>query len=229
MAKASTKKAKKRGLSKPALIVIGILLTAALTIIAVALYVFIYSYSYVHGDLKIDLKEYRYSQNQTSFVYAYDSKGDPVEVTRLFGTINRVWVDIEDTNPYIAKCYVGLEDKRFYEHHGVDCIRVGGVLKPNNVGQGGSTITQQLIKNLTDQNDVTFVRKFNEILSALNLEKHYNKDQIIEAYLNTIYLSHGCYGVKTAAETYFGKEAKDLNISLVLSPPAFLRSCLWHL
>ena len=111
MAKATTNK-KRKGLSKPALIIIGVLLTIAITIIAVALYVFIYSFSYIHGDLKIDLKEYRYSQNQTSFIYAYNKKGEPVEVTRLFGTINRVWVDIENTNPYIAKCYVGLEDWR---------------------------------------------------------------------------------------------------------------------
>ncbi|MDE6125245.1 MAG: transglycosylase domain-containing protein, partial [Eubacterium sp.] len=99
-------------------------------------------------------------------------------------------------------------------HHGVDWIRTTGVIvKPKNLGQGGSTITQQLIKNLTDENQVTFARKFNEILSALNLERYYEKDEIIEAYLNTIYLSHGCYGVKTAAEEYFGKDVSDLNIA----------------
>ena len=73
MAKA-TRKSNKKGLSKPALVIIGVLITVAITIVAVALYVFIYSFSYIHGDLKIDLKEYRYTQNQTSFVYAYNKK-----------------------------------------------------------------------------------------------------------------------------------------------------------
>ena len=213
MARASKRKAKKKGLSKVALIIIGTLLTIAITIIAVALYVFIYSFSYIKGDLKIDLKEYRYSQNQTSFVYAYNSKGDPVEVTRLYGTINRVWVDIEDTNPYIAKCYIGLEDKRFYEHSGVDWTRTIAAIVKYGGKQGGSTLTQQLIKNLTEEDEVTFVRKYKEILNALNLERYYSKEDIIEAYLNTVYLSHGCYGVKTAAETYFGKEISECNLA----------------
>ena len=213
MSKAKAKKTKKKGLSKAALIIIGALLTIAITIIAVALYVFIYSFSYIHGDLKIDLKEYRYSQNQTSFVYAYDSNGDPVEVTRLFGTINRVWVDIEDTNPYIAKCYVGLEDKRFYEHEGVDWTRTIAAVVKYGGKQGGSTLTQQLIKNLTEEDEVTYVRKYKEILNALNLERFYSKEDIIEAYLNTVYLSHGCYGVKTAAETYFGKDISECNLA----------------
>lgn len=213
MAKASAKKGEKKGLSKAGIVILGILLTAAITIIAVALYVLIYSVSYVKGDLKIDLKEYRYSQNQTSFVYAYDKKGEPVEVTRLFGTINRVWVDIEDTNPYIAKCYVGLEDKRFYEHDGVDWTRTIAAVVKYGGKQGGSTLTQQLIKNLTEEDEVTFVRKYKEILNALNLERFYSKEDIIEAYLNTVYLSHGCYGVKTASETYFGKQISECNLA----------------
>ncbi|MBR2100639.1 MAG: transglycosylase domain-containing protein, partial [Eubacterium sp.] len=133
---------------------------------------------------------------------------------RLHGDENRVWINLDDINEYLPQAFIAIEDERFETHHGVDWKRVGGViLVSRNAGQGGSTITQQLIKNLTDENDVTFVRKFNEILSALNLEKHYSKDEIIEAYLNTIYLSHGCYGVKTAAETYFGKDVEDLNIA----------------
>ena len=192
-----------------ALIMIGAVVgTICTSIIA------IYGYSVVHGDQVFDLDKEKYSQNQTSFIYGYDSSDNLVEITRLHGEENRIWLSLDDMNKNLQYAFISCEDKRFYEHHGVDWQRVGGViLKPQNVGQGGSTITQQLIKNLTDENDVTFVRKFNEILSALNIEKHYTKDQIIEAYLNTIYLSHGCYGVKTAAETYFGKDAKDLNIA----------------
>ena len=172
----------------------------------------IYGYSVVYGDPVFNLSEEASSQNQTSFIYGENSKGDLVEITRLHGEENRIWLDINDMSEYMPKAFIAIEDERFEKHHGVDWKRTIGVAVTMN-GQGGSTLTQQLIKNLTDENQVTFVRKFNEILSALNLEKNYSKEDIIEAYLNTIYLSHGCYGVKTAAETYFGKEVKDLNIA----------------
>lgn len=169
----------------------------------------IYGYSVVYGDPVFDLTEEASSQNQTSHIYGTD--GDKVvEITRLHGEENRIWVDLEDMSEYLPEALVAGEDKRFYKHHGVDWKRTIGVFVRQN-NQGGSTITQQLIKNLTDDNKVTYVRKFNEILRALNLERHYSKEQIIEAYLNTIYLSNGCYGVKTAAEVYFGKEVSDLN------------------
>lgn len=195
-------------------ILLGIIIVVAVVGIICSSVLFVYGYSIVHGDVVFNLDDEASSQNQTSFIYGYDDNNEPVEITRLHGEENRIWLDIDDMTPYLSKAFIATEDERFEKHHGVDWIRTIGVLvKPTNSGQGGSTITQQLIKNLTDENDVTFVRKFNEILSALNLEKHYSKDQIMEAYLNTIYLSHGCYGVKTAAETYFGKDVKDLNIA----------------
>ena len=80
---------------------------------------------------------------------------------------------------YLPNAFIATEDQRFIKHNGVDWIRtIGVIVKPSNKGQGGSTITQQLIKNLTDEDDVTVVRKFNEILSALNLEKNYDKNQL---------------------------------------------------
>lgn len=170
----------------------------------------IYGYSVVYGDKVFDLDSEKHSQNQTSFIYRYNDKGKPVEVTRLHGEENRIWLDLDDMTEYMSEAVIAGEDERFETHHGVDWKRTIGVTVTMS-GQGGSTITQQLIKNLTDENSVTFVRKFNEILSALNIEKNYSKDDIIEAYLNTIYLSHGCYGVKTAAETYFGKDVDKLN------------------
>lgn len=171
----------------------------------------IYGYSIVYGDPVFDLTEQALSQNQTSFIYGNDGD-DVVQITRLHGEENRIWVNLDEVSEYLPEAIIATEDKRFQKHHGVDWIRtVGVMIKPSNEGQGGSTITQQLIKNLTDDNKVTYVRKFNEILRALNLEKNYSKDQILEAYINTIYLSNGCYGVKTAAERYFGKEVSDLN------------------
>ena len=189
-----------------AVMVVGVVGVVCLSVIA------IYGYSVVHGDPVFNLTEEKYSQNQTSFIYGYDNDDNIVEITRLHGEENRIWVSSDEMSKYLTAAFVAAEDERFEKHNGVDWKRTIGVTVTMS-GEGGSTITQQLIKNLTDQNDVTFVRKFNEILSALNIEKHYEKTEIIEAYLNTVYLSHGCYGVKTASEYYFGKEVSDLNIA----------------
>lgn len=217
-AKSAPKKKKspksKAPASLPLRILLGFVLVVAVVFIVCFSVISIYGYSFVHGDPVFNLTEEKYSQNQTSFIYGYDSEGNEVELTRLHGEENRIWVDLENMSPHMKDAFIAIEDERFMKHHGVDWIRtIGVIVKPSNHGQGGSTITQQLIKNLTDEKDVTIERKFNEILSALNLEKNYSKDEIIEAYLNTIYLSEGCYGVKTAAETYFGKDVADLNIA----------------
>lgn len=193
---------------------LGILLVCAVVGVVCISVIAIYGYSVVHGDAVFNLTDEKYSQNQTSFIYGYDADGKEVELTRLHGEENRIWVNLDDMSEYMDDAFIAIEDERFLKHHGVDWKRVISVIVlSKNKGQGGSTITQQLIKNLTDENDVTVVRKFNEILSALNLEKNYNKDEIIEAYLNTIFLSEGCYGVKTAAEKYFGKDVANLNIA----------------
>lgn len=210
----SSRKKSKAPASLPLRILLGFVLVVAVVFIVCFSVISIYGYSFVHGDPVFNLTEEKYSQNQTSFIYGYDSDGNAVELTRLHGEENRIWVNLDDMSPHLKDAFIAIEDQRFEKHHGVDWIRtIGVIVKPSNSGQGGSTITQQLIKNLTDEKDVTIVRKFNEILSALNLERNYSKDEIIEAYLNTIYLSEGCYGVKTAAETYFGKDVSDLNIA----------------
>ena len=214
VSKENKKANKKKGriAKRIGLAILGIFLIGIITTGIIGTYVYRYCTNYINGECAINLDEYKETQNQTSFVYGYNKDGKLVEINRLFGSINRVWVDIENTNDYIAKCYIAAEDKRFYEHNGVDWKRTASVALQAN-GQGGSTITQQLIKNLTEEDDVTFVRKFHEILNALNLEKYYSKEEIVEAYINTVYLSHGCYGVKTAAETYFGKDISKLNLA----------------
>ena len=200
--------------SLPLRILLGILLVCVVVGVVCISVISIYGYSVVHGDPVFNLTEEKYSQNQTSFIYGYDKDGNEVEITRLHGEENRIWVNLDDMSEYLPNAFIATEDQRFLKHSGVDWIRtIGVIVKPSNKGQGGSTITQQLIKNLTDEDDVTVVRKFNEILSALNLEKNYDKNEIIEAYLNTIFLSEGCYGVKTAAEKYFGKDVSDLNVA----------------
>ncbi len=209
-AKKTKKKKKRTGRVKA--VILGILCACIFTAVIVGGYTLYNCLSYINGDLVINLNEYKENQNQTSFIYANNKDGKPVEIARLHGDEDRVWVDLANISPYMKKAFIALEDTRFETHKGVDWIRVGGViLKPDQIGQGGSTITQQLIKNLTNNKETTVVRKFREILTALNLEKHYSKDTIIEAYMNTLYLGNGCYGVKTASEKYFGKDVKDLN------------------
>ena len=191
---------------------ISLLAIAAFTAVIVFGYVFINIIAVTNGEPVINLETAKNNQNQTSFLYVTDSDGKQVEFERLHGTENRIWVDLEEIPQCMRDAFVALEDRRFEKHHGVDWIRTVGVMvKPDNKGQGGSTITQQLVKNITGNNEVTFVRKYNEILTALNLEKNYSKDQILEAYLNTLYLGQGCYGVETAAEVYFGKSVSELN------------------
>lgn len=217
--KSKNKKKKDKNYSSPKYkvfrVLMGILMIVGVVAVVCISVMGIYVYSVVHGDAVFDLNEQKYAQSQTSFIYGYDKNNKEVELTRLHGDENRIWVNIEDMSEYLPKAFVSIEDKRFEKHNGVDWIRTAGVIvKPQNLGkQGGSTITQQLIKNLTDEKQVTVARKFNEILSALNLERYFEKDEILEAYLNTIYLSEGCYGVKTAAEEYFGKDVADLNIA----------------
>ena len=206
------KRKKKKKINKFLLFLNGIFSVAALTVIIVVSYVMFNAISVINGDLIVNLDEYKENQNQTSFIYGYDKDGNTIELARLHGEEDRVWVDLDDMSPYMAEAFIALEDTRFRSHKGVDWIRtIGVIVVPKNLGQGGSTLTQQLIKNLTHEDDVTVVRKFNEILTALNLEKNYKKDVIMEAYLNTAYFGSGCYGVKTASEKYFGKDISELN------------------
>ncbi len=202
-----------RKLSTPIKVLLGVLSTLALTCLIVGMTLLVYIFVFTHGDPAIDLNEYKANQNQTTIVYAYDDKQQPVEVTRLHGSENRIWVSLSEMPEEMKKAAIAIEDKRFEKHNGVDWFRTASAVFMHGLSQGGSTITQQLIKNLTGDKEVTIVRKFNEILYALNMERNYSKDKILEAYLNTIYLGEGCYGVKTAAEKYFGKDVSELNLA----------------
>lgn len=215
---AKKKNKAKNGISNFFAVVISALAICFFTLAIVIGFVGINAISVVNGDAVISLSSIKSSLNQTTFLYATDSDGETVELARLHGTENRVWVNLEDIPENVQHAFIALEDKTFYKHSGVNWKRTVGVAIKNN-SQGGSTITQQLIKNITGNNETTYVRKYHEILTALNIEKAYEKEGynpkevILEAYLNTIYLGHGCYGVQTAAENYYGKELKDLNLA----------------
>ena len=155
--------------------------------------------------------------NQTSTIYYMDSgTGQYVEHLSLHGTENRELVDFEDIPEDLINATVAIEDETFWEHHGVNWRRtLYGVLLmfTGQDIQGGSTITQQFIKNFTGYDDVTVKRKIQEIFTALDFEKNYSKQQILEWYLNYIYLGDGCNGVATAAEHYFGKDLSELSLA----------------
>ena len=226
--KRAPKNRKKR--SKGATVLLSVLFTVLLTAVFVCLYLLVFMVSYVNGDSKINLEEYKENQDQTTIIYAYDTNNEVTELSRLHGEQNRVWVTYSE-NPdesvipqNLANAYIALEDKRFYDHGGVDWFRTLSSAVKYHFKQGGSTLTQQLIKNLTGENGKTVNRKFYEILSALNLEKNASKQTILEAYMNTVYMSHGCYGVQTASEKYFGKNVQDLNLAECASLAAITQS-----
>ncbi len=153
----------------------------------------------------------------SSSIYYYDDDtGSYQTLQTLYAAENRVWVEYEDIPEMLVNATVAIEDKRFWTHHGVDWVRTAAAVVYMFTGQdvqGGSTITQQLIKNLTQQDEVTVKRKVLEIFEALAFDRSHSKEETMEWYLNEIYLGHGCYGVVTAAETYFGKELSELSLA----------------
>jgi penicillin-binding protein 1A len=129
----------------------------------------------------------------------------------------RIWVPIADIPPHVLAAFIAAEDKRFYQHKGIDersVIRafVGMVGGSGRRPQGGSTITQQLVKNLLVGDDVTYERKIREIIVASRLEGTLTKEEILELYVNSIFLGRGSWGVAMAARSYFGKPIKDLSL-----------------
>lgn len=177
----------------------------------------IYFFHWAKSDLTRQsyLKLEDYTLDETSVIYYQDrSSGEWKELQRLYATENRIWTDYEKIPKDLIFACVSIEDKRFFEHSGVDWLRTIKACGSMFIGRssfGGSTVTQQLVKNLTGDDDVTVRRKLTEIYRALKLEEDYSKADIMEMYLNTIYLGEGCYGVESAALKYFGKDVWDLS------------------
>lgn len=191
-----------------------ILLILLISLVVVGISVGIYLLQLANQPTGIDLHASKL--NLTSIIYIYDEDNEPKEYDRLHSTENRIWVDLKDIPKAMKDSQVAIEDKRFYEHHGVDWTRTAGaVLSLAGGGDsfGGSTLTQQLIKNITGDNDVSITRKLNEIFRALNLEREYTKDEILEAYLNIVNYGSGCNGVQSAANLYFAKNISDCSIA----------------
>jgi len=165
----------------------------------------------------VEVRAEDYTMSLSSFIYYQDKEsGQWKEFQSVHGPVNRILVDFEEMSDYLWQAAVAIEDQRFFTHQGVDWKRTLGAVKELVVGDGsygGSTITQQVLKNMTEDNQPYVNRKVREIFRALEFEKNYTKDYILELYLNTIFLGKGCYGVQTAAQFYFGKDAKDLDLA----------------
>ncbi|MDD5017756.1 MAG: PBP1A family penicillin-binding protein [Eubacteriales bacterium] len=176
---------------------------------------FIFFFSYLMG-----LEEWKEfdpnniaEMQQTLLIY--DCNG--LETAALYSQENRLYVSIDDIPDYVKNAFIAVEDSRFYEHNGVDFIRIIGSaiadLKNGNLRQGASTISQQLVKNTSLTGERTISRKLQEAVMAFELEQAYTKDEILEMYLNYIPFGNGAYGIEAAAKVYFGTTTDSLTIA----------------
>ena len=205
----------KNGWKKAGRIIGTLLLVFVLTASIFAGIFMAYINSAMRGKVEVYLDEFE-TQVSTELYYQDPDTQEWVMYQTLYMDENRIWVDLENIPKYLQKAAIAIEDKRFEKHHGVDwkgtTRAIVYTLFGKNV-QGGSTITQQLVKNVTGDNQVTVKRKITEIYRALELEKRYEKDEILEAYLNEVYFGQRCSGVMTAARVYFGKDVSELSLA----------------
>ena len=178
---------------------------------------------YLQDDIlpmaNLNIEDFDYEQN--SYLYYVDADGQIQEYQKVFAETSSSWAEYEDIPKNLINAAIAIEDHRFNQHQGVDWITTVKATARMFFGDssaGGSSITQQLIKNLLltedeSADDVTVQRKVLEIFRAIQLEKTYNKETIMELYLNFIYLGQGCQGVRSAAEVYFGKELEMLTLA----------------
>jgi len=176
----------------------------------------------MYAAIANEMSEYDFdsiAHNFSSTVYATDSAGNSIEVASLHSDGNREWID-SDKIPDVAKnAAIAIEDERFLKHHGIDFKRTAGAvlgyvtskLTGKSPSYGGSTITQQVIKNITNERDKTATRKIKEMMRAVAFEKQFTKDEIITMYLNIAYFGNNCYGIEASSKMYFGKSAIDLD------------------
>ncbi len=164
-------------------------------------------------DRWVDFDVYRITGcDRTSIIY--DGQSDVV--TRLHGVQDRTWVSISELQPSTVYAFISAEDARFFEHEGVDVIRIAGAIvadiKAGSYVQGASTISQQLIKLSHLTSEKTISRKAEEAALAYEMERQYSKEDILEMYLNYVYFGGGYYGIEAAAKGYFGVHASDLTL-----------------
>ncbi len=205
---------------KVLLIVITVASLVSTTVISIgAVYLSRYSGSRVNEEL---LKNDPYSGKTEFYYFDFDETNGKCAVPRkiegayLDNGIKYKYTSFGELPDNLINAFIAIEDKRFYEHRGIDILRSGKAVVSyvwGDGGFGGSTITQQLVKNITGRNEITVDRKLSEAFSALRLEQDLDKSEILEQYLNVINLSEGCRGVGAAAELFYSKQVKDLTLS----------------
>lgn len=221
------RKKKKKGFSVGRLIgrIFLVLFTlCVIGVLTVAIFFKIFM-TYIDTTLIPSLGEISYEEmtmSLASTIYATDKNGNQVVLQTLFdnnpdsGGGNRELIEYKDLPDHLIKALVAIEDHRFWEHKGVDWWGTAGAIKSTLLGgntRGGSTITQQVLRNITEDNEVTVKRKFREIFRALEFEKTTSKEDILTMYLNRVYFGAGYYGIQTAAKGYFGKDVSELDLA----------------
>ncbi|MCE7793734.1 PBP1A family penicillin-binding protein [Salipaludibacillus sp. CUR1] len=169
----------------------------------------VYAGIIIFGNYAIDEKELVFNESTT----VVNQEG--YEITKLF-LENREVVDLEEVPQHVQDAFIAVEDHRFFQHTGIDFRAIGRALYRDIISrskaEGGSTITQQLAKNAFLTHEKSWMRKTKEVLIAVNLERRYTKEEILEMYLNRIYFGHGAHGVEAASKLYFDKPVKELSI-----------------
>lgn len=194
---------------------IGLIILTTIIILAIVFTVYIAAYIKPRAEINLA----NMNMNFSSIVYYTDKQtGEYKEFEKLHGSQHRIWADMEEIPKELGEAFVSIEDERFYKHNGVDWKRtfaaaVNWIIPVGSKYGGGSTITQQLVKNITSDNEFSVQRKLLEIFRALDIERKLEKDEILEYYMNTVYFGRNAYGVRTAAVTYFGKDVSELSLA----------------
>ncbi|MBQ7332919.1 MAG: transglycosylase domain-containing protein, partial [Clostridia bacterium] len=206
-------------------VAVKLLITLTLIAFLVALFCILSFIIYATTDKALNVSELASlakAQDRTTKLYYIESENNgnitatELESEALYASQNREWVKYENIPTNLINAFVAVEDHRFFDHNGIDTKRTAGAILGFITGKssyGGSTINQQLIKNVSGDNDYSVSRKVREMIKAAKLDKELSKNEILELYLNTIYLSENSYGIGTAAESYFGKEVSELNLT----------------
>ncbi|MCM1055658.1 MAG: penicillin-binding protein [Bacteroides sp.] len=199
--------------------IIGTTIAAMLLVVIIALCIIItglalYVTQFAETDFDVSLEDAEL--NSSTFLYAYDAEGNEVQLKQLSTDQNRVLITIDELPKHVIDAFISVEDARFFEHDGVDWKRTVAVavqMVVSNGTAGGSTITQQLVRDVTGDKEVTIGRKLREVFRALELEKKYSKQEILESYLNRIGFGGTSYGIASASVRYFDKSPSELTIA----------------
>jgi len=200
----------------------GIIITSCFLVI-IALIVGVFSLfvgAFVNDNIDYNLDERLFEaakESKTAAFFAYDKNGDLTEVWKSSLGEKKTWSPLSSISRYVIDGFISMEDRTFYEHNGVNIKRTAyaffNMLFHFKDSFGASTITQQVVKNMSGDNETTVRRKIGEMLRAFNLENNHTKEEILEVYLNIVPMSGNIYGVNEAANTYFSKEPEELSLS----------------